>query len=165
MAVRKEYRMGKRLMVFRNIFVLMASALLFCFYFIYDYLFGAAYPWIKGAPLVAIFLLLEAAVIALGRWWCQRLTDKTLYTVTDEALEIQLGDSHRTLKWKDFQKAYYGTVDFAGSCPVTYQVKGERFQPSPYLGDVWKMNMEIVEHIEPYAEIEEGLKTKISAFS
>ena len=160
-----EYRMGRRLTIFRNIFFLLATALIFCFYFIYDYIFGEAYPWIKGLPLVALFVLIEALVIAAGLWWCRRLTDGVLYTVTPDALEIQLGTNHKTLYWKDFERAWYGMVDFSGACPVRYKVKGEEFRPSVYLGDVWKLHQEIVERIRPYAEIEEGLETKIGAFA
>ena len=70
MAIRKEYRIGKRLIVFRNIFYILATALLVCFYFIYDYIFGNAFPMSKGLPMLALFVLLELLVIAAGRWWC-----------------------------------------------------------------------------------------------
>ena len=165
MEIRKEYRIGKRLIVFRNIFYILATALLVCFYFIYDYIFGNAFPMIKGLPMLALFVLLELLVIAAGRWWCQRLIDGTVYTVTDQALEITLGETRRKLEWKDFERAWYGTVDFSGSCPVTYKVKGQEFRPSVYLQDVWKLHQEIIARIKPYAEIEEGLETKIGAFA
>ena len=159
-----EYRMGRRLTIFRNIFFLLATALIISFYFIYDYVFGEAFPWIRGLPLAAIFLLIEALVIAAGVWWCRRLADGTLYTVTPDALEIQIGTGHKTLPWKDFERAWFGMVDFSGACPVRYRVKGEEFRPSVYLENVWKLHEEIVEHIRPYAEIEEGLEKKIHAF-
>lgn len=164
MAGRREYRIGRRLIVFRNIFYILATMLLVVFYFIYDYLFGTAYPALRGFPLLAIFVLLEAAVIAVGRWWCGRLIEGTVYTVTDSALEIQLGTGSRSIPWKDFRRAWYGMADFSGSCPVTYDVGGEIFRPSVYLENVWTLHREILEHIRPYAEIEEGLETKISAF-
>ena len=164
MAQRKEYRIGKRLIVYRNVFYLLATAMLFCFYFVYDYLFGTAYPALKGLPLIAIFVLLEGVVLAAGQWWCRRLIDGTVYTVTEQGLEIQLGTTRRNLAWKDFERAWYGTVDFTGSCPVTYRVKGQEFRPSAYLRDIWILNREIVERIRPYAQIEEGLETKIGAF-
>ena len=36
--------------------------------------------------------------------------------------------------------------------------------PSQYLENVWEMHQELVKKIRPYAEIEEGLESKISAF-
>lgn len=164
MAKEKEYRIGKRFDVFRNIFLIAGTAVVIVFYVIYDFLLKDVLPAMVGLPLLAVFLLLELVMIAAARWWCSRVKSMTSYTLTPQALEIQRGTNHQTLAWKDFSRAYYGQPDFTGGCPVSYEVSGQRFIPSPYLDSVWRMNREILEYIRPYAEIEEGLEKKIEAF-
>ncbi len=158
----QTYRIGKRLLLFRNIFYLMATFVVVTFYFIYDYL--NILPGLKGAPLVAVFILAEAVILVAANAWCRQVMAKSSYTLTDEALEITMGTNHQSLPWKDFTRAYYGMPDFTTKCPVFYEVKGRTFRPNQYLDEVWQMNREIVRRIEPYAEIEEGLMRKIEAF-
>lgn len=164
MAKQKEYRIGKRFDIFRNIFLVAGTAVVICFYFIYDFLLKDLFPAMKGLPLLAIFVLLEMIMIAAARWWCERVKSLTCYTLTDTALMVERGSSRQTLYLKDFESAWYGQVDFTGGCPVTYMVSGHRFMPSPYLQDVWELNREIVRRIRPHAQIEEGLESKIEAF-
>ncbi len=165
MAATKSYKMGKRLIRYRNILYVLASLVIFCFYFIYDYVMVPAFTWLDGAPLVAIFLLVEAVMIVLVRWGADKILNSTTYRVTDEALEIQIGKNTTVLPWKDFEEAAYKDMNFRAQCPVTYTIQGKSFLPNQYLDGLWTMNQEIVNHIRPYAKIEEGLERKLSAFA
>ena len=164
MAAEKKYHVGKRMIIFRNIFYGAATFVLIVFYFIYDYVFAGKITWLKGAPLQAIFIFLEVVVIFLAKKYVDRVIDQTEYRLTSSALEVRMGTNHMTYRYRDFTRAYYGSVDFTGACPVTYEVSGKTYRPSQYLDNVWEMHQELVKKIRPYAEIEEGLESKISAF-
>ncbi len=164
MTKNKVYRIGKRLNIFRNIFIVAATFVVITFYVIYDFLIKDSMPALRGLPLFAIFLLAEAVMIFAAKGWCDRVRSLTSYELTDKTLEITRGTNHESLAWKDFENAFYGQVDFTGACPVTYTVAGKSFRPSPYLDGVWELNREIVQRIRPYADIEEDLEKKINAF-
>ena len=164
MAAEKKYRIGKRMIVFRNIFYIAATAVLMVFYFIYDFLITESIPWLKGTPLFAVFIFLEVLVLYLAGKYVDRIKAQTEYRLTASSLEVKMGTNHFSYPYRDFERAYFGQVDFTGACPVTYVVKGKTYRPSVYLENVWEFHRELVRRIRNYAEVEEGLETKISAF-
>ena len=73
MAAEKKYHVGKRMIIFRNIFYVAATFVLIVFYFIYDYVFADQITWLKGAPFSAIFIFLEVLMIYLAKKYVDRV--------------------------------------------------------------------------------------------
>ncbi len=161
----KTYKIGNRINSFGILLGILLFLLIFCFYFIYDYVMTPAIPWLKGAPLIAIFLFLEVVMIVAVRWGCRKYRSSVTYVVTPQALEIHTGKNKTVLKWKEFEKAFTLKVQLFERSPVTYTVRGKRFSPSQYLDEIWELNRDIVSHIRDHAEIEEGLDQMIEAFT
>lgn len=89
--MKKVFVAGRRFDKMKNVCVLANSVVVFSFYFIYRYLFEPSYPDFVGAPLVAIFLLIEAVVIVLTNKVGAKIKAKIRYEIKPEYLEMSTG--------------------------------------------------------------------------
>ena len=135
--------------------------MIFSFYFLYDALVIPRFPYLKGAPLTVLFLLVEMAFLYLLQWGAKRVAERTYYQVRADGLVFVNGRKQKIYLWKDFEQVEEERFDFTSVGPIQYRVKGEKLVLNQYLGDLWGLNHEILRHIEGRVTVDRELKEKV----
>ena len=155
------YRLGRRFFKYRTLGMGAGSLMIFSFYFLYDALVIPRFPYLKGAPLTVLFLLVEMAFLYLLQWGAKRVAERTYYQVRADGLVFVNGRKQKIYLWKDFEQVEEERFDFTSVCPIQYRVKGEKLVLNQYLGDLWGLNHDILLHIEGRVTVDRELKEKV----
>ena len=98
------YRLGRRFFKYRTLGMGAGSLMIFSFYFLYDALVIPRFPYLKGAPLTVLFLLVEMAFLYLLQWGAKRVAERTYYQVRADGLVFVNGRKQKIYLWKDFEQ-------------------------------------------------------------
>lgn len=134
----------------------------FVFYFIYRYLFGSM---ISEVLLGAIFLLIGLGLGWLTLHFGNKLRQTIRYEVTSSALIVHQWRLERSIPWEDFTAADTKSINFFDTYPVYFEVKGERFEISQYVGNVADLGYEILSHMPSSANISDSVRQMTQALS
>lgn len=156
-----QYGMGHRLDMLQWTAAVIILAISLCFYFIYRFLLEAVVPELVGVPLATAFVLVDLALIALDFWLVKAYRKRTWYRITPQALEYISGRSTIRYPWKDFTAAEYGRIRPGCICPVTFTVQGKEMILNQYTEHIFALALEILQHIRPYAPVEEELMRQV----
>ena len=139
---------GRRFDKMKNVCVLANSVVVFTFYFVYRYLLEPTYPDFVGAPLAAIFLLIEAAVIVLTNKVGAKIKAKIRYEIKPEYLEISSGKSVQRFPWANFTEAKFDQYRLRDIFAVSFMVGGTELTINQYVDDIYELVHQILQHTD-----------------
>ena len=161
----KIYRMGRKLSILQYLAVLIIAVISFMFYFIYDFLFSTAAPWLGGGTLGLIFLIVDLLLVALDCYLIKKVRAGVFYRVTSDCLEYSMFGRSAKYYWSQFSDARFGRVTPGMTCPVTFIIQGKELRLNQYVEQAWMLAKDILAHISPYAQIEPGLSDKVDSMA
>lgn len=146
--MKKVFVAGRRFDKMKNVCVLANSAVVFSFYFIYRYLFEPSYPDFVGAPLVAIFLLIEAVIIVLTNKVGAKIKAKIRYEIKPEYLEMSTGKTVQRFPWANFTEAKFNPYRMRDVFAVSFIVGGQELVINQYVEDIYGLVHQILKHTD-----------------
>ncbi len=153
----KTYRIGKRFRRIEYLSTAVNCLVVFCFYFIYRYLFAQLFPAFSDVALAAVFLLLGAATAKLTLYVAKRYAGAVSYRVTDEGLLAVTGKREQLYRWQDFSGARLIEFQFRGPFPVEFQVSGKPMMLEQNIEGLCALTGEVFAHIAPYVPLKPEL--------
>lgn len=139
---------GRRFDKMKNLCVLANSVVVFCFYFIYDYLLQSVYPALLGAPLVAIFLLIEALVVYVTVFVAGKIKARIRYEIKPEYLLVSVGKSERKYPWANFTEAKFNPYRMRDVFAVSFVVGGMELPLNQYVDNIYELVYQILQHTD-----------------
>ncbi len=157
----KEYRLGARFRKFRNLCMIIVAALVFCFYFIYDFLYSGLESW-DPQMYAYIFVLVGILFTVLTGLGLNTMLNTMSYKLLDNALEVSCWGNSVRYQYKDFREAFYRGWGPFDSIPIVFVMKDRRkLELNQYLEDLAELSSEMLEKIRPYADVQDGLEQRI----
>ncbi len=157
----KEYRLGVRFRKFRNLCMIIVAALVFCFYFIYEFVYGD-FDWWDPQKFGLIFFLVGVLFTALTGIGLNTMLNTMSYKLLDNALEVSCWGNSVRYHYKDFKEAFYRGWGPFDSIPIVFVMKDRRkLELNQYLEDLAELSSEMLEKIRPYADVQDGLEQRI----
>ncbi|MBQ7247681.1 MAG: hypothetical protein IJS22_06295 [Lachnospiraceae bacterium] len=158
--MKKEYTVGPRFSKIKYLSVAVNSAIVFMFYFIYRYVFGARLGSFAGWPMVLVFLGLGFVIAFATVRIADRYAAGIGYTVTGEGLVCRTGRKEELLRWEDFSSAVLRELRFTGVHPVEFEVAGRKIMLNQYINDLCGLTQKVFDHIEDHVAIDPALKKR-----
>ena len=121
----KEYRLGGRFRKFRNLCMIIVAAMVFGFYFIYDYLYEEM-EWWDPKTFAWIFLLVGFLFVVLTGVGLNTVLNTMRYRLLDNALEVSCWGNSVRYYYKDFREAYYRGWGPFDTIPVVFVMKDKK---------------------------------------
>ena len=157
----KEYRLGGRFRKFRNLCMIIVAAMVFGFYFIYDYLYEEM-EWWDPKTFAWIFLLVGSLFVVLTGVGLNTVLNTMRYRLLDNALEVSCWGNSVRYYYKDFREAYYRGWGPFDTIPVVFVMKDKKnLELNQYLVDLAELTSGLLEKIRPYAALQDGLEQRI----
>ena len=157
----KEYRLGGRFRKFRNLCMIIVAAMVFGFYFIYDYLYEEM-EWWDPKTFAWIFLLVGFLFVVLTGVGLNTVLNTMRYRLLDNALEVSCCGNSVRYYYKDFREAYYRGWGPFDTIPVVFVMKDKKnLELNQYLVDLAELTSGLLEKIRPYAALQDGLEQRI----
>ena len=160
----KQYKLGLRFFKYRNLCCILVSAVVLCFYFIYRYLFSQTVPWWNDTLMAVIFVLVGVLFLWLIFFGADKIKQNVYYTLTDDALVSKTWSSTSKHPYKDFRKAYYGTITLSSELPIVFELEGgATLRLNQYIDELPELTKRLIDHITPYAEIDADVLAHVNA--
>ena len=160
--MKKEYVIGGRFKKLKALSVVLNSAIVFMFYFIYRYVFAGRLGILEGAPLAMIFLALGVVIAVISMRIADRYAASVSYRITDDGLVYRLGKREKLFRWKDFSAAKLREFGFSGVHPVEFTVEGRLMMLNQYVDDLCGLTANILDRIEDHVQIDPELRKRTS---
>ena len=157
----KEYRLGGRFRKFRNLCMIIVAAIVFGFYFIYDYLFEQT-EWWDPKIFAYVFVLVGFLFVVLTGIGLNSILNTMRYRLLDNALEVSCWGNSKRYYYKDFKEAFYRGWGPFDTIPIVFVMKDRRnMELNQYLVDLAELTSGLLEKIRPYATLQDGLEQRI----
>lgn len=146
--MKRVFLAGRRFDKMKNLCILANSVVVFSFYFIYRYLLETLYPATVGAPLIAIFILIEVVVVYLTNFFAQKLKVRIRYEIKPEYLQVSIGKTERKYPWANFTEAKFNPYRMRDIFAVTFVVAGTELPLNQYVDNIYELVYQILEHTD-----------------
>lgn len=157
----KEYRLGVRFRKFRNLCMIIVAAVVFGFYFIYDFLYGDK-EWWDPQTFAFAFVMIGFLFVVLTGIGLNTMLNTMSYRLLDNALEVSCWGRSVRYYYKDFKEAFYRGWGPFDSIPIVFVMKDRRkLELNQYLEDLAELSSGMLEKIRPYADVQDGLEQRI----
>lgn len=161
------YTAGRRLSTVKTLSTVVNVAVVFVFYFIYNYLFADVFPNFMGWPLTLTFVIIGIVVVFLTLRLWERYGESIYYKVNEDALIVGKGKKEQRYPWHKFswiEMRNDMAFHFEYVFPAVFHLSGdEKVELNHYLGNIYGLAGEIVEHIQDHVTIPADLRRQISA--
>ena len=156
--------MGPRFFKYRNLCGILVFAVVFTFYFIYDYVFSGVFSWWNRGVMALVFILIGGIFLALV-WTGARLIHQNVsYSLTQDALVCTSWKRSTRYPFQDFRRAGMGAVSFSAPVPAVFELEdGRKLRLNQYIGELPELTMGLLAGIAPYAQIDDQLKEYVNS--
>ena len=151
------FTIGRRLSKYKYLSVAANSFVVFTFYFIYRYLFGATFPKFTGVPLTLLFVILGLVVAKITLWAFGKYAAAISCQLTQSGLLIRNGSVERLYRWEDFRSAQLQDGSFQNVFPVEFQVGNEALMLNQHLDGLCRLTYEIFLRIQDHVSLDPQL--------
>lgn len=151
------FTIGRRFSKYKYLSVAANSFVVFTFYFIYRYLFGASFPQFAGMPLALIFVILGLIVAKITLWAFGKYAAGVSYQLTQSGLLVRTGSMERLYRWEDFRGAQFRDGSFQNVFPVEFQVGNEPLMLNQHLDGLCRLTYEIFLRIQDHVSLDPQL--------
>lgn len=114
--------LGRRFEKFRNLCLVVVGALVFGFYFIYDYLYES-FSWWNPGRMAFVFLLVGVLFVGITALLLTRFQSSHYYRLTANALEVSLWGRSVFYPYSDFRKAEHRFGGPFDTFPVVFTLR------------------------------------------
>lgn len=160
--MQKKYTLGKRFDRLWSIGTAVVCALTIMFYFIYQMLFEHLAPQFVGWPMLILFVCIALALSQLMKLIGKKLKGSHYYIVGEDSFMIVTGKNVRKLLWKDFTAAEVDTINNLARLPAAFTVDGKKLTLNQYMGSLFELGEDMLDHIQGHANIDPELRRKVT---
>ncbi len=155
--MQSTFTIGRRLSKYKYLSAAVNTFIIFTFYFIYRYLFGASFPQFTGTPLALIFVILGLVVAKITLWAFGKYAAAVSYQLTQSGLLVRNGSVERLYRWEDFRSAQLRDGSFQNVFPVEFQVGNESLMLNQHLDGLCCLTYEIFLRIQDHTSLDPQL--------
>ena len=114
--------------------------------------------------MALVFLAVGALFLWLIFFGANKVKENVYYTLSDDALVSKTWSSTARHPYREFRKVYYGTITLSSQLPVVFELEGgTTLRLNQYIDELPELTKQLLDHIGPYAEIDEDVLSHVNS--